>query len=347
MLVHRFLIKDIALQAGLGVATVDRVLNRRGNVRQQTIDRVQQAIVALEEQRQQLAMTGRKILIDLVVEAPQTFLEALESACKEELPLMRPAVIRLRSNLRSRFPIGDLKKQLEQIMRRGSDGVILMSPEADRVKEMVNQLEAAKIPVVTLATDLEDTDRTAYVGLNNIRAGETAAWFVHKWLGDATKPTVLMTLRNDRFKGEKQRAEGFKVALEKYLPESQLQILTEGRDRPAFLNQLRDVTTDHGVDALYSIGGSNMSMLHTLKDQRLRPTVFIAHDLDPDNKALIEAGEIDLLLYHDLRDDMRNACRVILSKHFGTKPPAISADQAMRILVPPAIGFSGAILPVS
>ncbi len=38
---HRFLIKEIALQAGLGVATVDRVLNDRAHVREHTRKRVE------------------------------------------------------------------------------------------------------------------------------------------------------------------------------------------------------------------------------------------------------------------------------------------------------------------
>jgi len=343
---HRFLIKDIALQAGLGPATVDRVLNRRGNVRQQTIDRVQQAIVALEEQRQQLAMTGRKILVDLVVEAPQTFLDALDMACKEELPLMRPAVIRIRSDLRSRFPIVEIEKHLAKILRRGSDGVILMSPVADRVKEMVNQLEAAKIPVVTLATDLEDTDRTAYIGLNNIRAGETAAWFVHQWLGACTAPSVVMTLRNDRFKGELERAKGFQDAMTKQRPDARILTLTEGRDRPHFLEGLQEVATTRGLDAIYSIGGSNISIKSALKANGISPRVFVAHDLDPDNKSLLEAGEIDLLLYHDFREDMRNAWRIILSNHLGTKPAELSLDQSMRVLVPPMLGLPATKAPM-
>lgn len=335
---HRFLIKDIALQAGLGMATVDRVLNRRGNVRQQTIDRVQQAIVALEEQRQQLAMTGRKILVDLLVEAPQTFIEALEDACRTELPLMRPAVIRIRSDLRLRFPVADMEKRLEQILRRGSDGVILMSPAAERIKAMVNKLEAAKIPVVTLATDLEDTKRTAYVGLNNRRAGETEAWFARKWLGAADAPNVLMTLRNERFKGEEERAEGFRQALGCNCPDAHVIELVEGRDRPSFLDRIKTIAATRRIDALYSIGGSNRAILDALSQRDMRPKVVIAHDLEPDNKALLATGDIDLLLYHDFRDDIRNACRVILSEHFGTKPPAISANDALRILALPALG---------
>jgi len=46
---HPFLIKEIALQAGLGMATVDRLLSGRAHVREHTPRRIRQAIREREE----------------------------------------------------------------------------------------------------------------------------------------------------------------------------------------------------------------------------------------------------------------------------------------------------------
>lgn len=327
---HRFLVKDIALQAGLGTATVDRVLNRRGNVRQQTIDRVQRAIVELEAQRQQLAMTGRKLIVDLVVEAPQSFLDTLDAALAEELPLMQPAVFRVRRALRARFPVAGMEETLRRIARRGSDGVILMAPEAEPLAQAIDTLEAGGIPVVTLATDLPESRRSAYVGLDNGRAGATAAWFVKTCLPHVAAPEILVTIRNDRFRGEEDREAGFRAALDAYLPNARIAVLVEGKDRPGFISRLRAQRPPPA--AVYSIGGSNRVLLDTLPE---RPAVFIAHDLDPENRALLGAGRIDILLYHDLREDIRNACRVITGRHLSRRVPSPPRNAALRILVPP------------
>src|SRR5579872_5801479 len=62
---HPFLIKEIALQAGVSDATVDRVLNKRPGVRRHTIQRVRRAIKELEGQSEQSSMAGRKFVIDV------------------------------------------------------------------------------------------------------------------------------------------------------------------------------------------------------------------------------------------------------------------------------------------
>ena len=56
---HQYRIREIALQAGLSEATVDRVLNQRGGVRASTVQEVHQAIADLDRQYTQLRLGGR------------------------------------------------------------------------------------------------------------------------------------------------------------------------------------------------------------------------------------------------------------------------------------------------
>src|ERR1700733_872341 len=316
-----FLIKDIALQAGVGPATVDRALNRRGHVRQQTLDRVHQAIIELEKQRKQLAMTGRKLIADFVVEAPQNFLQALDVALAAELPLQRPAVFRIRAAMHTEFPIAAIEQELTRIERRGSDGVIIMAPAAERLVRAINRLEAAGIPVVTFASDSSDSNRTAYVGLDNRVAGGTAAWFLGKWLDRRPAPRVLVTIRNERFRGEEDRETGFRTTLTECLPDGEVEILVEGQHRTTFLDRITETCAQRPFDAVYSIGGGNRGLLDLMDALDRRPGVFIAHDLDPDNRMLLETGRIDMILYHDLQEDIRNTFRIFMARHFSEAIP--------------------------
>ena len=87
---HPHLVKDIALQAGVSVATVDRVLNQRAGVRQHTQRRVAQALAELERQSAQVGLVGRKFLIDVVIQAPDRFTQVARAALERELPALQP-----------------------------------------------------------------------------------------------------------------------------------------------------------------------------------------------------------------------------------------------------------------
>jgi len=70
---HRYPVREIARQAGVSDATVDRVLHGRPGVREVTVRQVEQAIADLDRQRTQLRLSGRQFLIDLVMDTPRQF----------------------------------------------------------------------------------------------------------------------------------------------------------------------------------------------------------------------------------------------------------------------------------
>ena len=116
---HDFLVKDIALQAGLSTATVDRVVNRRGGVRKQTAARVEAAIGELREQEKASRLTGRMHVFDIVMEAPDRFTRAVRQAFENQTGAFRPMSLRLRFHFSEQMRDADLSRRALLARARG------------------------------------------------------------------------------------------------------------------------------------------------------------------------------------------------------------------------------------
>ena len=310
---HEYKVREIAVQAGLSKATVDRVLHRRGGVRADTVRLVEQAIADLDRQRTQLRLGGRTFMVDVVVQAPARFSSAVRAALEAELPSLAPAVVRSRFSLRESGPVTELVGVLERIGRRGTHGVVLKAPDVPEVTAAVQRLGRAGIPVVTLVTDLPGSGRLAYVGMDNRAAGATAAYLVGQWLGDRPG-NVLVTVSSSAFRGEEEREMGFRAAMRTAQPSRALVEVTgsEGLDSAQRDLVLDALARDPDLSAVYSIGGGNLatvdaSTLSAAAAPCSSPTTWTS-----DNLRLLHAGRLSAVLHHDLGRDLREACRVIM-----------------------------------
>jgi LacI family transcriptional regulator len=158
---NKFSLKEIAHQAGLSLATVDRVLHGRNHVRQATKDRVAAAQQELARQYAASQLQGTKVTLDFVMLAPNRFTSAVREAVEAELPLMRPATFRARFHLAEILSEDELVAVLRAICRRGTQGIVLKAPATANVLAVLAELAARKIPVVTYVTDIHPSLRLA------------------------------------------------------------------------------------------------------------------------------------------------------------------------------------------
>lgn len=332
---HRFPIKEIARQAGLGTATVDRALNDRAHVSPQTKLRIAAAMEELETQEAQLAARGRRLFLDFVIEAPSRFSREVKAATEAVLPQVGTAVLRPRFLLQDVMEEGEVVAALRRIMKRGSQGVCLKARDTSKIRDAVKMLANARIPVVTLVTDIPGADRLAYVGLDNAGAGRTAAYLVSRTLGDMPG-MVLATRSHERFLGEEERERAFVEALAQAHPGLQVLSVQGGSGVDFATSKLLTKSVDDMRDlrAVYSMGGGNRSILRTLEDHGLRPKVYVAHDLDRENRELIQDRRLDFVLHHDLQLDIRNAFNAFLGYHRLSNDVVETPISTVQVLTP-------------
>lgn len=103
-------------------ATVDRVLHGREGVRPETVTQVGRAIDELEGQREQVHLSGRTLILDLVMQTPERFAVASRTALEAELRSLRPAVLRARSHLAEHSDPQAAAAHLDMVPARGRTG---------------------------------------------------------------------------------------------------------------------------------------------------------------------------------------------------------------------------------
>jgi LacI family transcriptional regulator len=88
------------------------------------------------------------------------------------------------------------------------------------------------------------------------------------------------------------------------------------------------------VPAPRCYAGGNAAVVDAFDRQRRRYDVFVAHDLDQENTALLRAGRLSAVLHHDLRQDLRRACQMVMQAQGAPPGPVRSNPSAIQVITP-------------
>ncbi|CAI1503646.1 DNA-binding transcriptional repressor MalI [Serratia ficaria] len=338
----KFSIKQIAAQAGVSKATVDRALHQRGKVHPQTLRRIEQALQDLESQQRSLLASGRTLTIDVVLHTPQRFSQLVSDALCSQLGGFAPFRVTLRFHIFEQASTEELANTLERCRTLGSYGVILKVSDEQRLNDAVDRLWQQGIPVVTLVTDLPQSRRINYIGMDNRAAGRTAAYLLARWLPPEPQ-RVAVVLSSQGFRGEEERESGFRQWLRERAPQLRVLEISGGLGVHApTLERVTDTLRRYpDIHAVYSVGGGNSAIVAAFERLRRPLKVFIGHDLDRENRQLLAQEKIDAVIDHDLQRDARSTFQIILQYHgFISGEVAGPAFSRVNVVTPFNIGMA-------
>ena len=174
----RTTLQDVARTAGVSLATVDRVLNRRPGVHVDTADRVQAAVDLLKYRPDRLAARlarGRDHRFRFVLPAGNNaFMQALEKEVLAAAERFADERVQIAITHVDVFD-GDVLSEALEKMRGEVDGVAVVALDHPTVREAIDDLTNAGVTVVTLVSDVPRARRAHYVGIDNSAAGCPAA----------------------------------------------------------------------------------------------------------------------------------------------------------------------------
>ncbi|MGP3778835.1 substrate-binding domain-containing protein [Halanaerobium saccharolyticum] len=203
-------ISEIAEELDLSRSTIDRVINNRGSVAEDTKRKVLDYIEKINYKPNKAAMHLAKktnCTIGLSYYLPEKFAAQIKTGIKdvyEELKAYGLNLIIKEAN--------SAKEQIEQIkeMQNKIDALILSPWEPKKAKSIINELIRKNIPVVTFNRDAPESNRLFYFGCDYIDAGRIAGELIKKITSEPGKIAVISN--KDDLVGKK-RVEGFRDVL--------------------------------------------------------------------------------------------------------------------------------------
>ncbi len=309
-------ISEIARLAGVGTATVDRVLNRRAGVNAETVQRVLQVVEELGAPRQPgRPRKGENFRFVYVLPADEfSQLALIDRQIAQSAGDFRHQHI---TEVTCRIDASDPAAFADELSKlRDCHGIALLAPDLPPIKLAINELARNGIHVVTMFSDVAGSMRETHVGPDNRAAGRTAGLLLAR-MAHAGRDTLLLSSQATRLSAEIERRIGFAQVIEERFPQLRM---VRVPDLPAddagaagamlqFLDQ--GVERDR-LSGVYNVGSGSAGVVQALAQAGLAGQVgAIAHDFTDEHRALLGSGSLAYVLHQDIHYCVLAAARVL------------------------------------
>lgn len=294
----RVTLDAVAKRAGVGEATVDRVLNERGSVAPATAEKVIRAAQELGLRRILPAQWQRQRRIEVFLSASGAgfFRRLSESFLKAALMMGDHRLVIHRTFVAENEP-GRLAEKIAAAART-RDGVVVYGQDCAEVREAIEEAQCRGTPVVTIATDLSGAKRLSHVGIDHYQAARTAGLLMG---GLCHEPGEVMVVSGylDFFL-HRQRVKGFCDVISQQFPHLHLRPVVEGMDIVPRIKRLvtNEIRSCHNnIVGIYNTGRGNGDIGDVLsKNPRPNGRIFIGHEIYPYTCDMLKKNEMTIVL---------------------------------------------------
>lgn len=312
-------IPDIARRAGVGTATVDRVLNGRPGVNAETTKKVMQAVADLGTPSVVRGRPRKHQNLRFAYVLPDghaKFVDMVERRIAQQAGEFRHQSI---TEVTYCFNAEDPESFAQELMQmEDCDGIAILAPDLPAVKQAINEKVRSGVHVVTLLSDVAGSMREVYVGPDNRAAGRTAGLLLARMAGAPTRNTLLLLSHGTRLNSEIDRRIGFSQIIEedfvhmRIVRTPDLPLDDDGTCQilMKFLQTDMDLSRLAGI---YGSGGAGTAgVVRALKELGVeRKQGLVVHDLTDIHQTLLSRGDLSYVLDQDNQYCISTAARVL------------------------------------
>lgn len=306
-------LNDIAKQAGVGSATVERVLNGRGGVRPETVERVLVAARKLDYPKRLPERHRGLIRIEVILVRPESTFFARLSRAFERIAATLPSSVSLHRTFVDEADGAAIAARLLKPGARRS-GLILAAPQYEAVTAALDVLLASNLPVVQVVTRLDRAD-AQFVGIDNAAAGRLAGQLL---AGMQRNEGAVIALRHSGvYSIHRQRIDGFAEAFERHNRGGLrfAEVIDTYDDPERAANALVQAMQRHpDLVGLYNAGGGNEALCSVLRRSPKPDLFFVGHELTDATSAALRDGAMQVVIDQSPEAQARRAVDLMLGQ---------------------------------
>jgi LacI family transcriptional regulator len=303
---------DIANEAQVGTATVERVLNARGNVLPETIDKVIQAARRLGY-KQPLPERYHGILrIEAIMVRRETpFFHRLASAFQRISETLDPCIQLHRTFADENDPMSVAHRIANPGFRRM--GLIIVGPDHPQVRAKLRAAKEAGEVIVQMVSRI-DQDQN-FIGIDNYAAGRMAGQLMTRMLS-SREGRLVGLCHSGAYQGHRERIRGFSDYIASNAHDGHVfSRVLFGHDQDLLSAEMFHdaLTEDPGIIGIYNAGGANEGIAPVLERWAPRCSImWIGHELTDASRAWLRSGLMDVVLDQAPEAQARRSLDVLL-----------------------------------
>lgn len=312
--------KDLAKAAGVSLATVDRVLNKRPGVQKRTVEKVNKAIEAIGFVRNvsaaNLARSRSYRLRFLLPETGDQFLAQLSDGIREINEEMAADMVTASIH---GIPHDDPQVTAEilgAISPDEAEGLAIMAPESPQVRDAMLRAAERGIGTVSLVSGHPSEARDSFVGIDNFAAGATAGRLMGRFLGERTGKIVVIA-ETLHARDSLERRNGFDEVITKDYPALLALPTLETRgesDRTRAVIE-RCFANHDDITGIYVLNSEARKPLQILENvEGSKQFVVIVHERTPFTENALRTGLVDAVIAQNPRHLVHKAIQILRAK---------------------------------
>jgi LacI family transcriptional regulator len=301
---EKITIKTIADLVGVSVGTVDRALNERGRINEETKQRILDVCKQLNYKPNNIARAlGRQKRIKIAAilpEKPKYFFDKMKKGIQTAQQELSDYGIKIEYLFTESLDPVKQEEVIKEIRLEKFDG-IMINAGSSLLNKYINAFVGVGVPVVTFNSDINESKRLFYVGHNDILSGGIAAELMGGFLCGNGNVVILTGFKNVH--AHINRVDGFSKVIDADYPNIHIidQIEYQDNEEKVFAiakGILKNHQDIHGIFVTSAPGAVGVGRaILSLKPERIPK--LVGYDVNEHVRDLFKKGICSAVIYQD------------------------------------------------